>query len=194
MHVILESIHNKPLPEIVKELVFEPLGMTRSFYMNGLPEGETNFAQCWSTGVTETAPARWHIQPELGAAGVWTTPGDLMRAQRGIRDAALGRSDFLSKELALKGLTAVEGASGFTFGGWQSGKNWFGHGGANNPGFKCQTMACFDYEGKRELGRASDEGIAVMTNSTLGTDVCHKIIQAVAYLRGWPGEGCCWNA
>ena len=184
--MILECIHKKPLLEIVKELVLDPLEMTRSFY--SLPSGETNFAQCWSTGVTETAPARWHIQPELGAAGLWTTPTDLLKAQRGIRDAALGRNDFLSKDLAKLGLTAVEGANGWTNSGWMSAKNWFGHGGGNNPGYKCQALACFDFDGKGELGKAEDEDVVVMTNSALGTEVCLKIIQAVAYLRGWPGR------
>lgn len=182
--VILETIHGKAYPELVKELVFEPLDMTRSFY--SLADGEKNFAQCYSTGVTETAPARYHIQPELGAAGLWTTPTDLLKAQRGIRDAALGRNDFLSKDLAQLGLTAIEGANGFTYGCWQRQKTWFGHGGSNNPGFRCQNV-CFYDEGKGRLGKAENEGIAVMTNSALGTEVYLKIIHAVGYLRGWKG-------
>ena len=172
----------------MEDLVFEPLGMRRSFYNDSFREGERNYAQCWNTGVTETQPARWHIQPELGATGVWTTPGDLLRAQRGIRDAALGRNDFLSKELALKSLTAVDGAGGFTYGGWQSATAWFGHGGSDNPGYRCQTMTFFDYEGKGELGAAQGGGVAVTMNSCSGTDVCHKIIQAIAYLNRWPGR------
>ncbi len=184
----METIHQKPLPEIVREVVFEPLGMTRSFYKDTLPEGEENFAKCFATGVTETSPARWHVQPELGAAGVWTTPADLLRAQRGIRDAALGKNDFLSKDLALKGLTVVDGAGGFGFGGWTKGKNWFGHTGGNNPGFRCWTVMCFDDDGKGELGKAEGEGIAVMTNSALGHEVFPKMVQAIAYLRKWPGR------
>ena len=189
LQAILESIHHKPLPEIVHELVFQPLGMTRSFYNPTLPANESNFAKCFATGVTETHPSRWHIQPELGAAGVWSTPGDLLRAQRGIRDAALGKSlTFLSKDLALKGLQAVEGANGFGYGGWISGRNWFGHTGGNNPGYTCRTLMTFDFDGKSQLGNAEGEGIAVMTASALGTDLYLKIIQAVAYLRHWPGR------
>ncbi|KAJ9616722.1 hypothetical protein H2200_000441 [Cladophialophora chaetospira] len=188
LQAILESIHKKPLPEIVRELVFEPLGMTRSFYKDTLSNGEANFAKCFATGVTETSPARWHVQPELGAAGVWTTPADLLKAQRGIRDAALGKNDFSSRELARKGITAVDGADGYTYGGWMSGTNWFGHGGSNNPGYRCRTLLCFDHDGTGQLGKAEGEGIAVMTNSALGQDVYLKVIQAVAYLRGWPGR------
>ena len=187
VQAILESIHNKPLPEIVKELVFQPLEMTRSCYSLG--PGEYNYAQCWDTGVSETKPARFHIQPELGAAGVWTTPTDLLKAARGIRDAADGRSDFLSKELAITGLSPVEGANRWSSGGWQTEKGWFGHGGSNNPGFRCEVMATWDgAEGGEKLGNAKEEGIAIMSNSAMGTELCHRLILAIAYLRGWPGR------
>lgn len=188
LQAILESIHQKSFPEIVRELVFEPLGMTRSYYKDTLPSGETNFAKCFATGVTETSPARWHIQPELGAAGLWTTPADLLKAQRGILHAVRGKNNFLNEALARKGIEIVEGANGWQYGGWMSGKNWFGHGGSNNPGYRCQTLVCFDYDGNGQLGRADGEGVAVMTNSALGQDACLKIIQAVAYLRDWPGR------
>ena len=188
LHAILESIHQKSLSQIVHELVFEPFRMQRTFYNDILPKGEDNFAKCFDTGITESRPARWHIQPELGAAGVWTTPADLLKAQRGIRDAALGRDNFLGQELAMKGLTALEGANGFGYGGWVNGQNWFGHDGSNFPGFRCRTLTCFDSDGDGRLGNAEGEGVAVMTNSAMGIDVCLKITQAIAYLRGWPGR------
>jgi CubicO group peptidase (beta-lactamase class C family) len=184
---ILESIHRRPLPDILRELVFQPLDMTRSFY--SLPHGETNHAQCWDTGVTESRPARWHIQPELGAAGLWTTPTDLLKALSAIRDSAEGKSAFLRTETALTGLRVVQGANGWTGAGWQSGKGWIGHGGSNSPGFRCELMATWaDSDGDEPLGKARGEGIAIMTNSGMGTELCHRLIQAIAYLRGWPGR------
>ena len=171
----------------MKELVFEPLNMTRSCY--SLVDGESNYAQCWDTGVSETKPARWHVQPELGAAGLWTTPTDLLKAVSGIRDATEGRSQFLSRGLALTGLKAVEGAGGFTGGGWQSEKGWVGHGGSNNPGFRCQVMAVYDGgDGATMLEKAKGEGAAIMTNSAMGTEACYRLLQAIAYLRDWPGR------
>ena len=187
LQATLESIHNKPFSEIMKELVFEPLGMTRSCY--SLVDDESNYAQCWDTGISETKPARWHVQPESGAAGLWTTPTDLLKAVSGIRDAAEGRSAFLSRELALMGLKTVEGAGGFTGAGWQIEKGWVGHGGSNNPGFRCQVMAIWDGgQQEQRLGKAKGEGVAIMTNSAMGTEVCCRLLQAIAYLRGWPGR------
>ena len=184
---VLESIHQKPLPEIVEELVFKPLGMDRSFYR--LPEGEKNYAQCWVTGVTEVRGPRWHVLAEQGAAGIWTTPTDLLKAVRGIRDAAEGKSEFLKQETAIIGLKALEGANGVSSGGWQSEKGWVGHGGANHPGYRCRLQAVYDNkDGGSSLGNALGEGVAVMTNSALGNDAVDRLIQAIAYLRGWPGR------
>jgi CubicO group peptidase (beta-lactamase class C family) len=186
LQAILESTHSKPLPQIVHELVFEPLGMTRSFYNTMLPADEKNMASCFDTGFTP-CPEPYHVLPEMGAAGIWTTPHDLLIAHTAIRDCALGRSSFISSALAKEALTTVAGAFGFSAGGWATAKGWFGHSGGNQPGFRCETMMFYDREGSRKLGIAAEEGVAVMTNSALGTDVCWKIMHAIGYLRGWPG-------
>ena len=65
IQAILETIHNKPLSEIVKQLVLEPLGMARSFY--ALPAGERNYAQCWEYWVdSKPTPRDGMFSPSSG--------------------------------------------------------------------------------------------------------------------------------
>jgi len=68
-----------PLPEIMRELVFEPLALQNSSFAQPLPTdmaARSATAHAWNGVPT---PGRWHIYPEIAAAGLWTTAGDLAR-------------------------------------------------------------------------------------------------------------------
>jgi CubicO group peptidase (beta-lactamase class C family) len=95
VQLILENVIGKPFAEIVQELVLDPLGMTESTYrypsdeeINGLLKpgatGSGNFARAYSNGRTPCDVAH-HALPEAGAAGLWTTPSDLLKAIRGMQ-------------------------------------------------------------------------------------------------------------
>ena len=64
----------KPFPQILKEWVLEPVGMTNSAYEQPLsPERDKQAARAHS-GRGQAMDAKWHVYPELEAAGLWTTP------------------------------------------------------------------------------------------------------------------------
>ena len=39
-----------------------------------------------------------------------------------------------------------------------------------------------------DWARREGEGIAIMTSSVMGTELCIRLLHAIAYLRNWPGR------
>lgn len=117
LQVILCNITSLPFPTLMQELVLGPLGMTRSFYRT--PGEQDNYAHAYYTGYTETEfPFR--VQPEQAAAGLWTTPTDLLKAVRAMQDSVSAEDDsgFLPRDLAKQMLTEV--MSGMALGWFSS--------------------------------------------------------------------------
>jgi CubicO group peptidase (beta-lactamase class C family) len=128
-------VTGKDFPSLIKELVLEPLEMTHSVY--SLPDGEINVAKAHFTGYT-TCGVPWHIQPEKAAAGLWTTPTDLLKAVRAMqRSLQSSESEsFLEKKIAAEMMSEVQNTMALT---WIAPRNpgiAFGHGGSNNPGWE----------------------------------------------------------
>lgn len=77
---LLVDVLGKPFPEIMQELVFEPLEMNNSTYEQPLPSD-------WAVSSATAHPwkgipllGRHHLYPEMAAAGLWTTATDLAKA------------------------------------------------------------------------------------------------------------------
>ena len=95
------------LREAFQREVAEPLGLTRSGYFQPLDEDKiANAAFGGRLGIKEDPAHGYHYFPEHAAAGLWTTPTDLVKF-----GMALGRSwregGFLKKETARRMLTPV---------------------------------------------------------------------------------------
>jgi hypothetical protein len=76
---------------------------------------------------------RWHIYPEMAAAGLWTTPWDLAQIALEVAQSKAGRSNrILSQAMTRLMLTPQAGEAGLGFFVDESGKtDRFGHGGAD---------------------------------------------------------------
>ncbi|HEY6333875.1 MAG TPA: serine hydrolase domain-containing protein, partial [Blastocatellia bacterium] len=107
MQQMLIDVTGKPFPEILNDAVLSPVGMTESSYEQPLPEswqGRT------ATAHRNGAPikGRWHIYPEMAAAGLWTTPSDLARFAIEIQRSFEGQSNkVLSASMTKLMLTPV---------------------------------------------------------------------------------------
>lgn len=80
---------------LMKEKVLEPLGMARSFYCDSapLPQSEANYAAAYQNGACALENRQdFHVYPEQGAAGLWTTSVDLVKGLLGVAHTALGTS------------------------------------------------------------------------------------------------------
>ena len=204
IQLILERLQRKSHYKIMEEAILQPLGMTRSTYKVINVDGE-NYAPAFLTGKEKANPDH-HTQPECAAAGLWTTPGDLLKAVRAIQKS-LNSDGFLSREWAEEMLAEVED-NGVALGWWGKKDDvYFYHPGSNEPGYRafcagyadmkrgCGKEARTADKGKgkgKEISEAmrrtipNDCGISVMINSALGNRAMGKILSAIAYLKGWP--------
>jgi CubicO group peptidase (beta-lactamase class C family) len=175
VQLLLMDVTGKSFPELMHDLVFEPLAMTRSTFENPLPRGLwPDAAQPYNQ---EFVRDGWFIYPAMAPAGLWTTPSDLAKFAIEIETAYEGRSQLLSSALAhqmvayqskeIYGLGVALGPRGHAVRFWHSGAN---------GGFKCL------FEGYPEIS----QGLAIMTNGESGLPLIGEIQRAVAQEYGWP--------
>ncbi len=183
---VLEDVTGTPFRELMRDLVLDPLGMTCSDYAQPLPQ-EMHEEAATAHGSDGTAVAgRWHVYPELAAAGLWTTPGDLARYAIAVqRSYRADENAVLSAELAEQMLTGQIGSTsrmggleslglGLFLGGRPEPRT-FGHSGGNE-GFRCHLLA------HRDAGW----GAVVMTNGDRGHELVREILNALGRELEWP--------
>ncbi len=171
------DLEEKPFPQIMKESVFQPLGMERSTFEIPLPAEEKEVAV---TGhVREGGPleGKWARHPEMAAAGLWTTPTDLALFLIDVMKTARGESrKIVSAELARTMLTPQINIQGCGFLIEDAGDNLFFHMKGRNEGFEC-FMVAYPVKG---------EGVVVMTNSDNGSYLIEEILRGVSAAYEWP--------
>lgn len=171
LQVMVEHITKKPYAEALDELVIKPLNMTRSFY-GTLPDGEKNFAACYTNSTTPWKESH-HNQPELSAAGLWTTPSDLLKVISAVQTSLTSDNGFLKQQTAKDMTTEVD--SHVASGWFVPTDNSFSHTGSNEPAYRCIVIGFKD----------KNNGISAMTNSPYGTYTILKTLQAASHLHGW---------
>ncbi len=186
IQLLLEDLTGKPLPRLMREVVFEPLGMKTSTLIYPLEAGlRKREARPHDVDGRPGEPAL--PETALAQGGLLTTPSELalftlelMRAYRGESDKLLSREAaraMLHPELDLdpsllgmplrEGLGVLLGAKDEPF--------WFGHPGDNFPGTSSWVV------GYPDLGA----GLVIMTNGAKGNLLAMEIMPAfeAAYAR-----------
>lgn len=171
------DVTNKPFPEVMRNLVLGPLEMSSSTYHQPLPKEFWPRAAAAHDGKGRVIPGKWHVYPEMAAAGLWTTPTDMSRYVIEVLLASEGRSQkVLRREMVLPMLTPQNGGPvglGPFIEMRRDGKR-FSHGGSN-AGFRC------DFVGLLKRG----DGAVVMTNSDKGGALVGEIMKSIAAAYGW---------
>ena len=85
-----------PLAELMRQLVLEPVGMRDSGYEQPPRLSTAAVAALGHRHDGAPVPGGWHVYPELGAAGLWTTPADMARLAAALLDTFHGRRSTLS--------------------------------------------------------------------------------------------------
>lgn len=176
MQLLLADVSGESFPEVLRQRVLEPLGMTTSTFEQPLPEARRGQEALAYRRNGDLVADGWHAYPEMAAAGLWTTPSDLLSYAMGVlRSRAGAEGAILNQELTAEMLTPGDRNHGL---GPQMGDEGvsFGHGGSNE-GFRCRLTVFFDGE----------TGAAVMTNSDNGGRLYQEVFTTLAREYGWPG-------
>lgn len=177
LQLLLEEVTGASFPDLMRDLVLEPVGMRQSTYEQPLPLGMRAHAATGHRADGRPLHGRYHTYPEMAAAGLWTTPADLARYILAVQRARA------SEEGAIIGPEITGAMLTPGVGGWGLGPSLeeggsgrrFSHGGAN-AGFRAT------FTGWVEGG----SGVVVMTNSDAGSLLAQEIVLAVADVYGWP--------
>jgi CubicO group peptidase (beta-lactamase class C family) len=174
---MLIDVVGEPFPEMMRRTVLHKFGMKDSAYSQPLREDWQRFAATAYRADGMPVPGKYHTYPELAAAGLWTTAGDLARFAIGIQDALAGKAhSVISKTMAEQMLTRQMENDGLgLFIDGQGRTLRFSHGGGNE-GFQCMLVA-YAHTG---------QGAAIMTNSDRGGALIAEILRAIAHEYGWP--------
>lgn len=183
---VLVDLLQKQFPQIMRELVFERIGLTHSTYEQPLPKHWAKRAATAHPWKGIPLKGKFHTYPEMAAAGLWTTATDLAKVGVELLKVLHGRKahSLLTKETIeamlrpqLDSQKVGEGdfvGLGFFCNGKDDGFH-FGHGG-RDEGFVAQMRV---YE---NLGK----GAVVMLNSNEGQPLMDEIMRAIAKEYEWP--------
>ncbi|WP_271078834.1 serine hydrolase domain-containing protein [Aurantiacibacter sp. MUD61] len=177
LQLAIEDASGRSFADVVEGRIFHPAGMARSHF--DYPVSDAN-AAVGHAGAESTSMAGAELAyPELAAAGMWTTPSDLVRLGSLVARARNSEFYFLDQGLARQLVPEDAGEPGLGFGLNDDGDGVaFVHSG-HNPGYSARWINYAD-------GRAS---VAVLTNSDSGGDLIREILSAVGHVYGWRQDG-----
>lgn len=176
--LLVSDVLEKPFPQIMREVLFDAVGMDHSTYEQPLPKALHKHAATAHPWRNRPVVGKWHVYPEMAAAGLWTTPSDLARAGIELQLALKGETGrFLSPKQAERMLTGRENENvGLGFFLSDKGKaQRFSHGGWDE-GFVAQMT----------MYREGGKGAVVMLNSNEGDPLLREIERAIAREYDWP--------
>lgn len=177
--MIIEAT-GKPFSEFMRDSVLKPFGMTNSTFEQPLPQNLTSSSAAGYLASGKVVVGRWHIYPEMAAAGLWTTASDLARFAIGIQQALAGNTNSalsqptarlmlvnqhpsLSKDY---GLGVFVGGSGKTLRFWHSGRN---------AGFDAVLIAYAN----------TGKGAVILMNANDDQGTLKDILKAIAKKYAW---------
>ncbi len=108
------------LRDAFQKAVAEPLGLKRTGFFQPLDEALVgNAAFGWRLGEKEDAAHGYHYYPEHAAAGLWTTPTELVKVGLAL-SRSYRRGGFLKKKTARRMMTPIMDDYGLCLDVWES--------------------------------------------------------------------------
>jgi len=172
---LMIDVTGKPFPALMRDVVLDKIGMTDSSYEQPLPPARA--AMTAGGGYPDGKPVhgKWHVYPEMAAAGLWTTPTDLAKFAIEIALSKQGKSNrVLTQKTTQEMLTPVMDPSGLGFFIDKENPGVFGHNGADE-GFQALLT----------MNDATGNGVAMMADSDNGIWTMNYILRRVAKEYGW---------
>ena len=177
MQQALADARGRPFEQVLRDDVLAPIGMADSTFEQPLPSDRDRNAARAHDGEGRSRGPKWHVYPEMAAAGLWTTAGDLARFAIEVQKSALGESNkVLSRAMVQEMLTPVgvgDYAVGFSL--QKMGQGWYFSHGGSNWGFQSTLLA----------HKLHGYGLAIMTNADRGGAVMQELSQRIQRAYEW---------
>jgi CubicO group peptidase (beta-lactamase class C family) len=107
------DVTGKSFPQFMQETVLGPLEMRSSTFEQPLPAEKAKITATAHSLDRSPVKGKWHIYPEMAAAGLWTNPSDLARFAIGVQDALSDKSrKTVSQKMARQMLTEQRKGTG----------------------------------------------------------------------------------
>jgi CubicO group peptidase (beta-lactamase class C family) len=177
MQQMIIDATGKSFPRFMQESVLTPLGMADSTYAQPLPEQRAGDTAAGYYGNGKPVKGRWHVYPEMAAAGLWTTASDLARFAIGIQQSLAGESNpVISQSMTRQMLTdqgESDGLGVFLLGKGETLR--FVHNG-RDEGFDAVMMAY----------AKGGQGAVILINVNDDSGVVARVLEAIAHEYHWP--------
>jgi CubicO group peptidase (beta-lactamase class C family) len=177
MQQMMLDVTGQSFPDYMRRSVLVPIGMTNSSYQQPLPAALVPRTAAGHYQFRNEVDGRWHVYPEMAAAGLWTTPTDLVKFAIEVQLANAGASSrVITPATAHQMLTEQMSGDGLGVFLQDSGRaRTFGHGG-RNEGFDAQLTATV----------GTGQAVAVMINANDDSRMVSRIVAFVARKYHWP--------
>ena len=179
MQLMMDDVTGVPFEQWMATNVIGPFGMIQSSFQQPPSMAMAPFVTAGQYAPGTPVPGRYHLYPEMAAAGLWTTATDLGRFIIAIQQSYAGSANpVISQAMTRQMLTDVKNNDGLgVFLDESTGKLLFFHGGRDD-GFDAYMG------GYAETG----QGVAIMINANDNSGMMRRIYEFVAREYGWPGS------
>jgi CubicO group peptidase (beta-lactamase class C family) len=93
MQLLLTDVTGKDFPTLMRERVLGPVGMHTSSWEQPLSDQRARDAAAGHQTTGAPVEGKYHVYPELAAAGLWTTPTDLASWVQAIQRSLQGEAE-----------------------------------------------------------------------------------------------------
>jgi CubicO group peptidase (beta-lactamase class C family) len=174
MQLMMADVTGQPFPQFLQKTVLGPAGMTSSSFEQPLPSAKAAMTAAGYYADGTPVRGRWHVYPEMAAAGLWTTPTDLAKWAIEVQETLAGRGHgIISPSMARQFVTEQKGGSGLGVGVQGTGRSLrFSHGGRDEG-----------FDALLEAGAETGDGVAIMINANDNSRLMGRVREYVQ--RSW---------
>jgi CubicO group peptidase (beta-lactamase class C family) len=177
IQLALSDARGRPFADVMRDDVLLPAGMSHSTFEQPLaPARDRNAARAHDREGRAQGP-KWHVYPELAAAGLWTTPSDLARFAIEIQKSAIGASNRVLSRATVQEMLSPVGVGPYGLGLViaRMGEGWYFSHGGGNWGFRCILLA----------HKVKGYGLAIMTNADRGGQLMAELSRRIQAVYEW---------
>ncbi|MGF6114710.1 CubicO group peptidase (beta-lactamase class C family) [Janthinobacterium lividum] len=177
MQQMVADVSGQAFPDYMRDAVLKPLGMQESSYLQPPPAERARLNASGHLADRSMVVGRWHVYPEMAAAGLWTNASDLARFAIGVQQSLAGRSNpLISAALTQQMLTPqIENAGLGVFLHGSGSAQRFSHGG-RDEGFDT-LLTAFSRTG---------QGAVIMINANDNSRMMDRLTAAIGRAYRWP--------